>query len=295
MSLVSIDPKSLPGVVGGKTTEPADAPKALPDPVAGETYTIRKGDTLNQLAMRVYGDPSKARELAKLNNIQDPNRILAGKTLNLPTAAQMREMSSYDAGRTKGTRVNLTGAPGPSPAAAAAAPAAAAAVAPADSIDIAELAVKTKEELSPTINKDKPPELYKQIDEFGTTNGKLELPEAMAFELELKEKFNNTKSPEERQKLQIDLTTVAGLIKTLRENLDATLLPSFANRIDSELKYDNTNKEIGNKDGYLSRSEVEAFIKDRSARKETGEAAINNARFMKMANELLKRMPPKPT
>lgn len=45
------------------------------------TYTIQSGDTLGKLADR-FG--TTVEELARLNNIADPNRIFAGNTLNLP-------------------------------------------------------------------------------------------------------------------------------------------------------------------------------------------------------------------
>lgn len=45
------------------------------------TYTIRRGDTLSKIAK---DNGTTVDELAKDNNIKDPNKIYAGKTLNLP-------------------------------------------------------------------------------------------------------------------------------------------------------------------------------------------------------------------
>ncbi len=49
-------------------------------------YTIRKGDTLIQLARRFYGDPAKWKEIWDLNRnkISDPNRIYPGTEIQLP-------------------------------------------------------------------------------------------------------------------------------------------------------------------------------------------------------------------
>lgn len=48
-----------------------------------QTYTIRSGDTLNGIAAR-YG--TTVSELAKLNDISDPDRIYAGNTIRIPSS-----------------------------------------------------------------------------------------------------------------------------------------------------------------------------------------------------------------
>ena len=53
-----------------------------------ETYTIQKGDTLTKIAKEHYGLKGneayqKALEIAKENNIANPNLIYAGANLNL--------------------------------------------------------------------------------------------------------------------------------------------------------------------------------------------------------------------
>lgn len=47
-------------------------------------YTIKPGDTLNELAKKFN---TTVDELVKLNNISNPNFILAGATLKLPCAS----------------------------------------------------------------------------------------------------------------------------------------------------------------------------------------------------------------
>lgn len=48
---------------------------------SGKTYTVKKGDTLSEIAPR-FG--TTVQTLVRLNGIQDPNRIYAGQVLRLP-------------------------------------------------------------------------------------------------------------------------------------------------------------------------------------------------------------------
>lgn len=72
-------------------TEPVEPiardPKALPemDKVEPLTYTVKKGDTLWDIA-RMYGITSK--ELASFNDIGDPNSLKIGATLQLPPGSK---------------------------------------------------------------------------------------------------------------------------------------------------------------------------------------------------------------
>ena len=60
------------------------------------TYKIKSGDTLSQIAKK-YNTTVKT--LQKINNIKDPNKIRAGKSLNLgiakPGLSSARKMSPY--------------------------------------------------------------------------------------------------------------------------------------------------------------------------------------------------------
>ena len=49
-----------------------------------ETYTIKAGDTLSEIANQFYGDPSMASFLAEANSITNPNLIYTGKKLYVP-------------------------------------------------------------------------------------------------------------------------------------------------------------------------------------------------------------------
>lgn len=65
------------------------------------TYKIKSGDTLSQIAKKYN---TTIRTLQKNNNIKDPNKIKAGKTLDLgplkPGLSSQRKMTPY-AGQTK--------------------------------------------------------------------------------------------------------------------------------------------------------------------------------------------------
>ncbi len=46
---------------------------------------VKKGDTLAKIAERYLGDASKYKELAKENNIKDPDRIYPGQEIRMPS------------------------------------------------------------------------------------------------------------------------------------------------------------------------------------------------------------------
>jgi LysM repeat protein len=60
------------------------------------THSIKRGDTLSALAQR-YG--TSVQDLAKTNNIKDPNLIIAGKTLQVPDGFQGRPAGGSGAAR----------------------------------------------------------------------------------------------------------------------------------------------------------------------------------------------------
>lgn len=59
--------------LGGKSTG-----KKIPN-----TYTVKKGDTLWGIAKKLLGDGAKCWNLAKLNNISNPNRLQVGQVLKI--------------------------------------------------------------------------------------------------------------------------------------------------------------------------------------------------------------------
>ena len=49
-----------------------------------KTYTVKKGDTLWNIAKKELGDGTRYKEIAKLNNISNPNKIYPGQVFRLP-------------------------------------------------------------------------------------------------------------------------------------------------------------------------------------------------------------------
>jgi LysM domain len=53
-------------------------------PVKSKTYTVKKGDTLWDIARRFYNNPYKWTDIAKANGVNDPKKLQIGKVLRLP-------------------------------------------------------------------------------------------------------------------------------------------------------------------------------------------------------------------
>ncbi|MDZ4711746.1 MAG: LysM peptidoglycan-binding domain-containing protein [bacterium] len=51
---------------------------------AGKTYVVKSGDTLSKIAKEFYGDANKYMDIAKANNIDNPDKINVGQELNIP-------------------------------------------------------------------------------------------------------------------------------------------------------------------------------------------------------------------
>ena len=49
-----------------------------------QPYTIKAGDNLSKVSKLFYGTPNKYPEIAKANNLADPDKIHPGDTINLP-------------------------------------------------------------------------------------------------------------------------------------------------------------------------------------------------------------------
>ncbi len=52
--------------------------------ISANSYTVSKGDSLWSIAVRAYGDGYKWTEIAKVNNLKNPNVIFTGTPLILP-------------------------------------------------------------------------------------------------------------------------------------------------------------------------------------------------------------------
>jgi LysM repeat protein len=60
---------------------PATPPPATPPPASGQTYYVKKGDTLRKIAAKFN---TTVEAILQINNIADPNRIYVGQAITLP-------------------------------------------------------------------------------------------------------------------------------------------------------------------------------------------------------------------
>ena len=58
--------------------------RPMSSPNVEKSYTVRRGDTLSNIAAAVYRDPAAWREIARANRIRDPRRLAPGRVLLLP-------------------------------------------------------------------------------------------------------------------------------------------------------------------------------------------------------------------
>ncbi|MCL1877818.1 MAG: LysM domain-containing protein [Defluviitaleaceae bacterium] len=49
-----------------------------------ETYTIQPGDSLLAISLRFFGDANMVYAILELNGLEDPDMIIAGRTISLP-------------------------------------------------------------------------------------------------------------------------------------------------------------------------------------------------------------------
>lgn len=71
-----------------KTVDPkfADLKHDIEVRQGNQTYTVQPGDTLSKISKRFYGDPNKYPQIAKANNLDNPDQIKAGQQLLIPAA-----------------------------------------------------------------------------------------------------------------------------------------------------------------------------------------------------------------
>lgn len=66
------------------TPSPTPPTEIKTNSVTGDSYKIVEGDNLWDISVRAYGDGYKWVELAKVNNLENPDLIYPNNTLNLP-------------------------------------------------------------------------------------------------------------------------------------------------------------------------------------------------------------------
>ncbi|MFI5265695.1 MAG: LysM peptidoglycan-binding domain-containing protein [Candidatus Levyibacteriota bacterium] len=52
--------------------------------ITGKTYTVKAGDDLWNIAVRAYGDGYKWVDIARVNNLSNPNLIFSDNVLVIP-------------------------------------------------------------------------------------------------------------------------------------------------------------------------------------------------------------------
>ncbi|WP_051650818.1 M23 family metallopeptidase [Lachnoclostridium phytofermentans] len=91
------------GVIEKKTR--SSSSKSIP-----KTYTVKKGDTLWAIAKKLLGNGAKCWNLAKLNNIKNPNLIYVGQVLKIEDvpATTKKSNPSQKTSNTKTTSISPT-------------------------------------------------------------------------------------------------------------------------------------------------------------------------------------------
>jgi len=68
---------------GGTTKAKLDAKKKT-SATTSKSYTVKKGDTLWDLAVKYYGDGTQWKKIAKANGVKDPKKLQIGTKLKIP-------------------------------------------------------------------------------------------------------------------------------------------------------------------------------------------------------------------
>lgn len=89
---VAVVPTQTPSPVLTVTPTPTQEPTTATAPsvrseessIAGSSYTVLHGDTLWDIAVRAYGDGYRWTDIAKANNLANPDLIFSGNVFTLP-------------------------------------------------------------------------------------------------------------------------------------------------------------------------------------------------------------------
>ena len=74
---------ALAALAGGSGASSASVQKRTDERVTPKTYTVKKGDTLWDIACRFYGDGTKWGNIAARNGVTDPRKLQIGTVLTL--------------------------------------------------------------------------------------------------------------------------------------------------------------------------------------------------------------------
>ena len=75
---------TIPDVAPKLTTADGDINGNGAQSVSGTDYTVSKGDSLWNIAVRIYGDGNMWTTIAQANNLKNPNMIHSGNSLTIP-------------------------------------------------------------------------------------------------------------------------------------------------------------------------------------------------------------------
>lgn len=70
--------------------EQAEQVTEVTEPTEGTEYTIRENDSLSKISEAVYGEQNYWPQLARINNISNPNRILVGNKIQIPAKEELK-------------------------------------------------------------------------------------------------------------------------------------------------------------------------------------------------------------
>lgn len=77
----------------------ASKPKTMTKKSVRITYTIKEGDDLSKISQQVYGTDAYANDIAKANNIFDPNLLNAGVVLLIPAITPQPTQTATGSGQ----------------------------------------------------------------------------------------------------------------------------------------------------------------------------------------------------
>ena len=67
-----------------ETTEESEETNISGNKTTYKTYIVEKGDTLYSIAMELYKDADKVKEIVEINNLEDENYVMEGQKIFLP-------------------------------------------------------------------------------------------------------------------------------------------------------------------------------------------------------------------
>ena len=82
LSIPSVESRTLTAT--GPTTNILGDSAGSSEAIAGATYTVTRGDSLWSIAVRAYGDGYRWVDIARENDLANPNIIHSGNVLTLP-------------------------------------------------------------------------------------------------------------------------------------------------------------------------------------------------------------------